>query len=102
MDNLTPIRVEQEYHGDRKMSPSKREKAIASFRNPRFWLAVLVLGVVSGLVACVVGRLWGETAGFYSFFFTTVLIPGLLGVDGWINDYPNGGKESGHSLDRPV
>lgn len=81
------------------MSPAKRVEQIAWFRNPRLWIYVLVTSVGSALVACVVDHFWGEVAGFNSFFFTIVLIPGLLGVERWVNNYSNAGKKSVHLVD---
>ncbi len=81
------------------MKPPVLKKKIDRSSNSRIWLYILVNSVVSGLTAAAVGRFWGEAAGFWAFFFTAIVIPGLLGIDRWVYDYPNGAKGPDRSLD---
>jgi hypothetical protein len=84
------------------MNPSRIRKAINRSYHRRPWLYLLVLGVVSGLTACAVDRLWGEGAALNSFFFTTFAIPGLLGIWDRVNGEPDAGKKPDYPRDELV
>jgi hypothetical protein len=77
-----------------KQSEGRRAKKL--WRNPRLWVACLVVGVISALVAIVIDRLWGDTAGTVGLVVTGVITGTLIGR--WIDDHPNRRRPS---LPRP-